>query len=294
MTDVIQHVIDAISLGSLYALLALGIALIFGIMRLLNFAHGMLIVIAAYALSIFDGLPAVLQIILALLTAVLAAMALELVAFRPLRSADPAVLLVSSFAVSLLLQNLAIVIFGGQARGVALPGVLTENLSFAGLRIPVLSIVTVVVAAIVLVTLALFLNRTPIGIQMRAAAESFSTARLLGVRANSVIQVAFAISGLLAGLAGVLIVARGGTVTAEMGTAPVLIAFVAVIIGGLGSLKGAAYGGFLLGALTVALQVLLPLSLEPFRDAFVFGVVLLILTIRPQGLVVLRSTLQRA
>jgi branched-chain amino acid transport system permease protein len=294
MTDVIQHVIDAISLGSLYALLALGIALIFGIMRLLNFAHGMLIVIGAYALSIFDGIPAAPQILLALLAAMVAAIALELVAFRPLRRADPAVLLVSSFAVALFLQNLAIVIFGGQAKGVPLPDLFTENLSIAGLRIPVLSIITIIVAAVTLGALALFLNRTPIGIQMRAAAESFSTARLLGVKANSVIQVAFAISGLLAGLAAVLIVARGGTVTPEMGTAPVLIGFVAVIIGGLGSLKGAVYGGFLLGALTVVLQVVLPVSLEPFRDAFVFGVVLLVLTIRPQGLVVLKSTLQRA
>jgi branched-chain amino acid transport system permease protein len=128
---------------------------------------------------------------------------------------------------------------------------------------------------------------------MRAAAESFATARLLGVRANTVIMAAFAISGVLAATASILIVAKGGTVTPGMGTAPVLIAFIAVIIGGLGSLKGAVYGGLLLGVLTVVLQVILPLSLRPYRDAFVYGVVLLILTLRPQGLVVLRSSLQR-
>lgn len=294
MTELLQNVVDAITLGSLYALLALGIALIFGIMRLLNFAHGMLIVIGAYSLSVFGGLPAVLQILLAVAVVVLAGLALELIAFRPLRRADPAVLLVSSFAVSLFLQSLAIVIFGGQARGVPLPGVLNENVMVFDVRIPVLSVITVVTAGVTLGALALFLNRTPVGIQMRAAAESFSTARLLGVNANRVIQVAFMLSATLAALAAVLIVARGGQVTAGMGTEPVLIAFVAVIIGGLGSLKGAVYGGYLLGCLTVLMQVILPLSLLPYRDAFVFAVVLLVLTIRPQGLVILRSTLQRA
>ena len=176
----------------------------------------------------------------------------------------------------------------------ALPGVLTDNLAVAGLRIPILSIVTVVTAAVALAALALFFNRTPVGIQMRAAAESFTTARLLGVRANTVISVAFAISGLLAGLSAVLIVAKGGTVTAGMGTAPVLIGFVAVIIGGLGSLTGAVYGGYALGIVTVVLQVVLPLALLPYRDAFVFGAVLIVLTLRPQGFVRLKSTLQRA
>ena len=128
---------------------------------------------------------------------------------------------------------------------------------------------------------------------MRAAAENFTTARLVGVRASKVISVAFAMSGLLAGVAAVLIVAKGGTVTAEMGTAPVLIAFIAVIIGGLGSLSGAVYGGYLLGALTVALQVLLPASALPYRDALLYLIVLFVLTIRPQGLIVLRSTIQR-
>jgi branched-chain amino acid transport system permease protein len=294
VTEIVQDIIDAVSLGSLYALLSLGIALIFGIMRLLNFAHGMLIVIGAYTLTLLNDVPAGLQIVGAILVVVLAALALELVAFRPLRRADPAVLLVSSFAVSLFLQSLAIVIFGGQARGVSLPAFFTDNLTIFGVRVPVLSVITIATAALTLAGLGLFLNRTPVGIQMRAAAENFNTARLLGVRANTVIQMAFAVSGLLAALAAVLIVAKGGTVTAGMGTEPVLIGFVAVIIGGLGSLLGAVYGGYLLGMLTVLLQVILPLSLLPYRDAFVFAVVLVVLTVRPGGLVVLRSTLQRA
>jgi branched-chain amino acid transport system permease protein len=294
MTEVLQNVIDALSLGSLYALLALGIAMIFGIMRLLNFAHGQLIVIGAYSVWLLQPLPTAIQILGVLLIVVLAALILELVAFRPLRNADPAVLLVSSFAVAFFLENLALVIFGGRAKGVSLPSWLTDNLMVAGLRIPVLSLVTVITAGILLGGLGLFLARTRVGIQMRAAAESFSTARLIGVRANTVILAAFAISALFAGIAAILIVAKGGTVTPEMGTAPVLIAFIAVIIGGLGSLTGAVYGGYLLGILTVVLQVVLPLSLTPYRDAFVYAVVLLILIVRPQGLVAVRSSLQRA
>ena len=213
MTEVAQNVIDAVSLGSLYALLALGVALIFGIMRLLNFAHGQLIMVGGYALWALDGAPAPLQFLGAILIVISAALFLELVAFRPLRNADPAVLLVSSFAVSFLMENLALVIFGGRAKGVSLPDWLSDSITVASLRIPVLSIVSVVAAAVLLAALALFFNRTSIGIQMRAAAESFSTARLLGVRANTVIMAAFAISGVLAATASLLIVAKGGTVT---------------------------------------------------------------------------------
>jgi branched-chain amino acid transport system permease protein len=294
VTDVLQHVVDAVSLGSLYALLALGIALIFGIMRLLNYAHGELITVGGYALWVLRDLPFVLQIAGSLVIVVVVALIIERVAVRPLRGADGAVLLVSSFAVSFLVQSLLLVGFGGRAKGVAFPALFSDNIVVGDLRIPVLSIITVGVAAALLVALGLFLGRTSLGIQMRAVAESFSTARLVGVRANTVIMAAFAISALLAGVAGVLLVAQGGTVTPGMGTAPVLIAFVATIIGGLGSLRGAVYGGYFLGAITVILQVVLPLSLRPYRDAFVYAAVLAILLARPQGIVVLRSTLQRA
>jgi branched-chain amino acid transport system permease protein len=293
VTSFLQHAIDALSLGSLYALLALGIALIFGIMRLLNFAHGELITIGAYSLWLLRDVPTVLQIAGSVVIVVVAALIIERVAFRPLRGADAAVLLVSSFAVSFLLQSLALVVFGARPKGVELPAWLSDNLMVGDLRIPVLSVVTMATAVVLLSALALFFNRTPLGIEMRAAAENFRTARLVGVRANTVITAAFAISAVLAAVAGILLVAQGGTVTANMGTTPVLIAFVATIIGGLGSLAGAVYGGYFLGVLTVVLQVVLPLSLRPYRDAFVYGAVILVLILRPQGLVVLRASIQR-
>jgi branched-chain amino acid transport system permease protein len=294
VTAFAQHCIDALSLGSLYALLALGIALIFGIMRLLNFAHGELITIGAYSLWLLRDIPTVLQIFGSIVIVIVAALIIERIAFRPLRGAHGAVLLVSSFAVSFLLQSLAIVVFGSRAKGVALPGWMSDNVMAGDVRIPVISIITVASAAILLGALGFFFNRTSLGVQMRAAAENFGTARLLGVRADTVITAAFAISAFLAGVAGFLLVAQGGTVTSNMGTTPVLIAFVATIIGGLGSLAGAVYGGYFLGVATVVLQVVLPLSLRPYRDAFVYLAVILILLLRPQGIVVLRTSLLRA
>jgi len=293
MTQTLQHVIDAVSLGSLYALIALGVALIFGIMNLLNFAYGELIMIGGYALYFLRDLPFAFQALGAIAVVVLASVLIERIAFRPVRGANAAVLLVTSFAVSFALQSLAIVVFGARAKGVSLPSWLDDSLAIGSLRVSSLSLITVGVAVVVLITFAIFLKRSPMGIQMRAAAESFGTARLMGVKANSVIVAAFVLSALLAGIVAILVVAQGGTVSPTMGSSLVLVAFVATIIGGMGSLSGAALGGFLLGALTVALQVLLPESLRPYRDAFLYGAVIVILVVRPGGLVAVRSALER-
>jgi branched-chain amino acid transport system permease protein len=294
VTDLIQHVIDAVSLGSLYALLALGIALIFGIMNLINFAYGELIMIGAFSLYLLDGLPWPLQLLASLAIAMIAAMAMERAAFRPFRGASAPVLLVTSFALSFALQSLATVIFGSRAKGVSLPSFFDESLSIGSVSFSSLNVITVVVMAVTVAALATFLRRSIVGVQMRAAAENFQTARLLGVRSNLVITVAFALSGLFAGVAAILIVAQGGTVTPTIGAAPVLIAFVATIIGGLGSLYAAALGGFVLGALTVIMQVALPDDLAPYRDAFVYAGVILVLFVRPQGLIAVKSRFVRA
>lgn len=293
MTTVIQYAIDAISLASLYAVLALGIALIFGVMRLINFAHGELIMIGGYALLYLADVPWPLTIAATVGIVVVFALALERSAFRPVRDANPATLLVTSFALSYMLQNLALIIFGGRAKTVSLSASLAESFEVGDLRIPKLNVVTVAVTAALLVGLVAFLKRTPIGIQMRAAAEDFTMARILGVRANAVIATAFALSGLLAAVASYLLVAQRGSVTPGMGLNPVIIAFIATVIGGMGSLSGAALGGAVLGTLSVALQAGLPAELRPFRDAFVFGAVFAILLLRPQGLVVTRAARTR-
>jgi branched-chain amino acid transport system permease protein len=289
----IQNAINAISLGSMYALFALGIALVFGIMRLINFAHGELIMIGAYVVVLI-GHPAWPLLILAtLVVVVLVALALERAAFRPVRGASPATLLVTSFAVSFLLQNLAILILGALPRSTNVSSSLTETLHVAGLEIPKLDIVSVGVTAALLVALGLFLGRTKLGVQMRAAAEDFQMARILGVRSNRVIAAAFGISGVLAGAAAILLVAQSGNVTPTIGAYPVVVAFIATILGGMGSLRGAVVGGLLLGIITVALQAYLPLEFRAYRDAFAYSAVILVLLLRPQGLIVARSAQAR-
>lgn len=293
MRELIQHTVDAVSLGSLYAVLALGIALIFGIMNLINFAYGELIVLGAYTLYLTRGLPVVLQFGLCITVTVLAALLMERLAFRPFRKASASVLLVTSFALSFALQSAITVVFTSRAKGVALPAWLSESTTVGSVTFSRLNLVTVGAMLVLVGGLATLLQRSTIGLQMRAAAENFRTAQLLGVRSDRVIAAAFALSGIFAGIAAILLVAQGGTVTPAMGTAPVLIAFVATIMGGLGSLYGAAFGGFMLGILTVLLQVALPDSLTPFRDALLYATVIALLLLRPDGLIVVRSRFER-
>lgn len=285
MTVLIQNAIDAVSLGSIYALLALGVALLFGIVRLINFAHGELIMIGGYSLYVLRDLPLVLSAAAALGIVALAAVVMERLAFRPLRGADASTLLVTSFAISYFLQNLAILVFSSEPKSVDLAPFFVQSLTVGDLRIPQLSLVVIASTAVLIAALVLLLRRTMVGIQMRAASEDFEMVRLLGVSANRVIVVAFAISGTLAAVAALLLVAQTGGVSPEMGLAPVIVAFVVTVLGGMGSLSGAALGGFALGIVSVTLQVTLPAAQVPYRDSFVFALVIVVLLFRPEGLV---------
>lgn len=284
MTTFIQYSIDAISLATFYAILALGIAVLFGIMRLINFAHGELIMIGGYAIVYLEGPAWPLLLIFTMVVVIACAIAMERVAFRPVRNADAGTLLVTSFAVSYVLQNAALLVEGARPKSVSMAPFLSESVEVGEFSLSKLDIFSSCLCIGLLVTLGAFFKRTRLGVQMRAAAEDFEMARLSGVRANAVIVVAFVLSGALAGTAAFLIVAKTGTVSPTMGTAPIVVAFVATVVGGLGSLSGAALGGALLGVVSVALQALLPLTLRPFRDAFVYGVVLALLVFRPEGL----------
>ncbi len=293
MTILLQHIVDAITVGGLYALAALGIGLIFGIMRLINFAHGEFIMVGGYSLLLLLSQWAPVMVLGMSAIVILLAVVTERVAFRPVRSADPTTMLVTSFAVSFFLQHLFVMLFGARPKGIDIMPVLMKHFVFLGLRIPKLHVVTISVTGVLLAGLAIFLKRTDFGIQMRAAAEDFKAARLLGVRANLVISVAFALSGLLAAAVSVLFVAQTGTLTPRMGVELIFIAFVSTIIGGMGSLVGAVIGGFFVGALTVVLQALLPAGIRPFWEAFVFGIIILVLLWRPQGLLRVRAVQER-
>jgi branched-subunit amino acid ABC-type transport system permease component len=289
---VIEDAVDAIALGSLYALFALGIAVIFGIMRLINFAHGELIMAGAYVLVLVP-LPALALVPLTVAVVVALALAMERIAFRPVRHAAPATLLITSFALSFLLQSVAAMIWGSLPRTTAFASGLGSTFSVGGVAIQKLDVVTISVTLALLATVGWFFRSTTLGTQMRAAAEDFRMARVLGIRANRVVASAFALSGLLAAVAAILLTAQTGTVSPTIGVSIVLFAFIATIVGGMGSLSGAVVGGFSIGALTVALQASLPLDLRPFRDAFVFAAVLAVLIVRPQGLLPSRSVLAR-
>ena len=289
----VQTLADVVSVGGLYALTALGIGLIFGVMRLINFAHGELIMIAGYALLALFGLPLAVMLLGGFVAAVVLALITERVAFRPLRNADPATLLISSFAVSFFLQKTLILFVGSRPKGIDfLPGARPPGRSVR--RPPAsLQIVTILVSAVLLAGSDLVPEGDPLRLEMRAAAEDFPMARVLGVRANRVIAIAFALSGVLAAAVSCLLVAQTGIVQPRMGLQLVIIAFVGTVIGGLGSLAGAALGGFLVGAATILLQALLPPDLRVFREAFVFVAVTLVLLFRPQGLIPARGLKER-
>lgn len=295
MQDIIQFLLNALSLGSMYALMALGLVIVFGILRLVNFAYGELIMVAGYTWFILQGQAwGMLAIaVAAVVAAALASVLTERIAFRPIRSESLNAMLVTSFAVSTLLQNSGLLFVSPRARAVEVPSVMNQNINFAGLRLGAGDLITILVSGVALAGLALLLRRTTLGIALRAASDDFRMLRLLGVRADMVIVMAFLISGILAGIVGLLWISRIGSVTPTVGLTPLLIALIAVVVGGMNGLSGSIVGGYLLGALTVGLQLLLPQSVLAFRDAFIFGVVILVLVFRPQGLVKGRYSAER-
>jgi len=194
-------------------------------------------------------------------------------------------MLITSFAVSALLQNAATLFVSPRPKAVRTPSFFIENIRVGGLLISKGNIVSLVISLATLGLLTLFLRRTILGSALRAAADDFVMTRLLGVRANQVIATAFAISGLLAGVVSLFWIGRIGSVVPFIGLTPVLIAFVATVIGGMESLTGAVVGGYLLGFVNIGLQLLLPQELLDYRDAFTFVIVILVLLFRPQGLI---------
>lgn len=284
MNTTLQFLVDAATAGSFYALFALGIALIFGIMQLVNFAHGELIMVGAYTVYLLQQLPWPLILPLTLAVVVLTALLMERVAFRPIRGANPATLLITSFALSFLLQNVARIVFGTLPKSVDIVPAFRQTMLHGAVTIGWLNAITVVTTAVLLVLLALFMNRTPVGVQMRAAAEDFQMARLCGVHSDRVIATAFAISGLLAGVGAILLVGQTGGLSVGIGLTPVLFGFTAAAIGGLGSLPGAVVGGFVLGIATTLLQQVLPFQLGAYRDAFLFAGVFALMALRAGGL----------
>jgi branched-chain amino acid transport system permease protein len=284
VTELAQNLIDALALGSLYALIALGVTLVYTVMDMMNFAHGEFIMLSAYALYALAGLPFGVAVGGALVTGILIAIVAERIAFRPVRNADMSAQLVTSLAVATILQNIVTAAVNARPQSVATPALISESTQLGAVSVPNLEFLTLGLTAVVLGGLGWLLYRTRAGLAMRAAAENFEMARLLGVRADRLIALSFAVSGALAAAVGVLLVMQTGQVSPTMGLTPVLVGFVAVTIGGFGKMFGAVIGGLLLGTISSLLGAYLPEGLAPFRDAIVFSLPVAILIFKPQGL----------
>ncbi len=284
MSSFLQAVIDGIGLGSVYAVVAVGIGLVFGVMRLVNLAYGELITAGAYTLAFLSGQPAVLAIAACFVVVTAGSLVMERVAFRPLRGASPATMLVASFAISFLLQNVYLLSFGSRGSTVGTLGGLNTAIAVGTLRIRWISIVAIVVGAVLLAGLTLFLDRTTVGLHLRASAADFRTARLLGVRANRVIAFSFAISGALAAAVAVLLTVQSPLVTPDFGVQVTIFALIGVVVGGLDRLVTATAGGFLIGFATAFVGDELPSSSSVYLPSVVYGLVILVLLVRPGGL----------
>ncbi|WP_134495224.1 branched-chain amino acid ABC transporter permease [Microvirga pakistanensis] len=295
MTFALQFLIDVLSLGGAYALMALGLVIVYGILKLVNFAYGELIMVAGYTLFLVggSGLPWLVMAAVAVLMAIVTGIFTDYVAFRPVRAKSVTAVLITSFAFSTLLQNAALLFISPRPRNVPLPAAFSQTVEIAGVITPVRNLITIAAAVVLLGVFAFLMRRTVLGIAMRAAATNFTMARMLGVPANLIISSAFAISGLLAGIVGILWIGRIGTVVPGIGNEPLLVAFIATVIGGMRSLGGAVLGGFLLAFIDTTLNYTLSQELLKFRDAFTFSLVILILLWRPEGLLKGPATGQR-
>lgn len=288
----LQVGVDAIAFGALFAVMALGLALLFGVMRLMNFAYGELIMIGGYTMFYTRPLGALVMILITIAVVVIASVLMELLAFRPVRRAPPLTLLITSFALSFGLQQVAFMtVARGTQKGVAPYPWLTDQHEILGIRLSNLDVITLLVAIGLLIAMTMLLRRTTIGMQLRASTEDYQMAQLVGVRGNRVISFAFALTGFLAATVAILFVLRTGALSATMGVTPLLIAFVGGAIGGLGSLTGAALGGFTLGFLINVLQSSLPVDLSGYTLVFAFLVVIAVLVVAPNGLL---DLIQRA
>jgi branched-chain amino acid transport system permease protein len=281
-----QTLADAVALGSIYALMAVGIGLVFGVLRLVNFAYGQLIMAGAYALALASqwNWPVWVGILLCFAVVLALSLLMERLVFRPLRGHSPAVMLAATFAVAFLLQSIALLKFGSLGKIAVSLAYLNRPVTIHGVDIRKIAIVATVVAALCLVALVLLLERTTVGLQMRAAALDFRTARMLGVRANRVIGSAVLISGALAAVVAVMLTVQNPLVTPDFAFNDTLLVLVGVVVGGMNRLVPATLGGFTIGFASGLLGGVLPTAQSQYLPSFLFGAVILVLLVRPNGL----------
>ena len=283
-----QVALNALGLGAVYALMAVGIGLVFGVLRLVNFAYGQLIMAGAFSLAVTSeaGWPDWASVLTCVAVVVALSLLMEVAVFRPLRGSSPATMLVATFAVAFLLQAIALLKFGSLGKIATIyPGLfdpVADSGRFATVRW--ITIVAIVLGVVALGGLTLLLERTNVGLHMRAAAADFQTARLLGVNANRVITLAVVLSGVLAAAVSVILVVQTPLVVPSFALRDTIIVLVGVVVGGMDRLWTATLGGFSIGVATSLLTDKLPTETTVYVDSFVFLAVIAVLLLRPNGL----------
>jgi branched-chain amino acid transport system permease protein len=281
-----QTLADALGLGSIYALMAVGIGLVFGVLRLVNFAYGQLVMAGAYALAFASerGWPVSVGILLCFGVVLVLSLLMDRIVFRPLRGHSPAVMLVATFAVAFLLQSVALLWFGPLGKIASSLAPLNQPVTVSGVEIRKIAIVAISVAAGCLLALVVLLTRTSVGLHMRAASMDFRTARMLGVRANRVIGSAVLISGLLAAAVAVLMTVQTPLVTPDFALRDTILVLAGVVLGGMNRPVPATLGGFAIGFASGLLGGALPTDQSQYLPSFLFAAVILVLLVRPGGL----------
>ncbi|MBR4237569.1 branched-chain amino acid ABC transporter permease [bacterium] len=280
--DFIITFLNGLSLGGVYALIALGYTMVYGIAKMLNFAHGDIIMVGGYVLFVFVGLTGepILAIILAAFLCMLIGISMEKAAYKPLRGASPLAVLITAIGVSYFLQSLAQIIFGAAPKFVVIADLGTITLG--SLVIPVYSIVTLVVSILIMIGLSLFIKFTKTGRAMIAVSEDKAAAQIMGINVNNIITVTFLIGSFLAAIASVFYLLKAPNISPTFGSKPGIKAFTAAVIGGIGSIPGAMLGGFLLGIVEVFSNSVPQIA--PYTDAIEFLILIIILLVRPTGI----------
>ena len=278
----VSYLVNGISLGSIYALIALGYTMVYGIAKMLNFAHGDVIMVGAFvayfAISKYN-LPLLVGVVVAVVVCTILGVVIERLAYKPLRQASSLSVLITAIGVSYFLQNSAMLLWGTDTK--IFPNVLRGSLNLGGLSIPFLTLITILTCIVIMVVLTLFINKTKTGRAMRACSEDKGAAALMGINVNRIISITFAIGSGLAAIASALLVATYPSVYPTLGSMPGIKAFTAAVFGGIGSIPGAFLGGLVLGVVENLSRAYISTQLS---DAIVFMVLIIVLLIKPTGL----------
>ncbi len=272
--------INGLSLGGIYAMIALGYTMVYGIAKMLNFAHGDVIMVGGYTILLFLGINPFVAIIASIIFCSILGMCIEKLAYKPLRGASPLAVLITAIGISYFLQSMAQIIFGSAPKFVVIADL--GSLTLGALRIDWSTIITLIASVIVMLALTLFVKFTKTGRAMIAVSEDKAAAQLMGVNVNTIITVTFAIGSALAALASVFYLLKAPTMTPTFGSMPGIKAFTAAVIGGIGSIPGAMVGGILLGIIECFSQSFPAIS--PYTDAIEFSILIIILLVKPTGI----------